>query len=74
MKQKKMMQNIIITTKGYDHMTKYLKGMTTGIIAGAAVTMMAIPMTSKVKKKTAAGRAMQAVGEIVEQIGCAMKE
>jgi len=55
-------------------MTKYLKGMTTGIIAGAAVTMMAIPMTSKVKKKTAAGRAMQAVGEIVEQIGCAMKE
>ena len=55
-------------------MTKFLKGMTTGVITGAAITLLAVPMTDKMKKRTTTGRAMQAVGEIIEQIGCAIKE
>ncbi len=55
-------------------MTKFLKGMTAGIITGAALTMVAVPITGACRKKTAAGRAIQAVGEIVEHIGCAIRD
>ena len=55
-------------------MTKheFLRGMGMGMVAGAALGMAMAPKKRKMNLKKAAGRAIQTVGEAVENISDAM--
>lgn len=53
-------------------MNSFIKGMSIGIVAGTAMAMMISPPDKKKIMRSGAGRAIKAVGDIVETITDAM--
>jgi gas vesicle protein len=53
---------------GVNHMTKtgFVKGMTIGVMAGAAIGMVMAPRGKN--SKSAAGKALKAAGEVIDNI------
>lgn len=55
-------------------MNSFFKGMAAGMIAGAAVTMVAMPKKGNGRMRGGAGRALKIMGEIVENINSVIRD
>ena len=51
---------------------KFMLGMGLGVVAGSAVAMMVSPSPGKRKMKNNAGRAIKALGDVVESVTAAL--
>ena len=49
-------------------MNSFMKGVTFGVVVGAAVATVAMPHRSKKNFKSSAGRAIRTVGNVVDSI------